>query len=157
MGKREVHVVVIRKWVTLVLLVLVSAAMLALLYYLSGKAYANESHPVRDMLAAAFTGARPSRNAILAGLMPIIANGLLFVPWGFLTFLAIDKPARPRSRTYVLTCLGGVLFAAAVTVWQAYLPTRVTNPADIVANGLGAFAGAVFGHLRKTVHVQFEF
>ena len=157
MGKREVHVVVIRKRVTLVLLVLVSAAMLALLYYLSGKAYANQSHPVRDMLMGAFGGARPSRDAILAGLMPIIANALLFVPWGFLTFLAIDRPQRPRSRSYVLTCAAGALFAAAVMVWQAFLPTRVSNPADIVANTLGVFAGAVFGHLRKTVHVQFEF
>ncbi len=157
MGRREVRVVVIRKWVTFVLLALLSGVMVFLIYYLSGKAYANESHPARDMLIGAFGGARFSRSAVLAGLMPVAANALLFVPWGFLTFLAIDKAERPRSRTYALTVLAGLLFAAAVMIWQSYLPTRVTSPADLFANSLGALGGAIIGHLRKTVHVQFEF
>ena len=158
MGKRDVRVIVIRKWVTAVLLVLTSAAMIALVYYLSGKAYSNGSHPIRDLLASLLRRSQtPSRDAILAGLMPVIANALLFVPWGFLLFLTIDSPTRRRGVTYVMTFLCGVLFATAVIVWQEYLPTRVTSYTDVAANAFGALAGAIGGHLRKNVYVQFDF
>ena len=158
MGKRDVRVIVIRKWVTAVLLVLTSAAMIALVYYLSGKAYANGSHTIRDLLAGLLRRSqRPSNDAILASMMPLIANGLLFVPWGFLLFLTLDAPNRRRSVTYVMTFLLGLIFATGVIVWQEYLPTRVTSYTDVAANAFGALAGAIGGHLRKNVHVQFDF
>lgn len=159
MGKREVRVIVVRKYATFVLLLLVSAGMAALLYFLSGKAYANEAHPVRDLLVSLIKSQpKPiSRASLLAGLMPVIANILLFVPWGFLMFVLLDRPQRPRRQTYGLVILAGVLFALAMQVWQLLLPTRVTGFTDALANAVGVFAGAAAGHLRKQIHLRFDF
>lgn len=159
MGRRDVRVISVPKFVTVILLLLVSAGMAALIYALSGRAYANESHPIRDLLVRAMHAdyRSVSRSWLLAVLMPVIANGMLFIPWGFLAFLALDSPSRPRRRTYALTVLGGVIFAAAIEAWQYTLPTRVTTLADSIANGCGAFTGALLGHLRKQVRVRFQY
>src|SRR3954471_6991557 len=153
MGRRDVHVIAVPKWVSVTLLVLVSALMAALIYALSGRAYVNASHPVHDVLVRVLHSDSVSRPTLLAILMPVLANIMLFVPWGFLAFVALDTPTRPRRKTYTLTVLGGVIFAAAVEIWQYTLPTRVTMPADSLANAFGAFTGAILGHLRKTVRV----
>ena len=147
------------KFVTVILLLLLSAGMAALIYALSGRAYANESHPIRDLIVRTMHSdyRSVSRSWLLAVLMPVIANGMLFIPWGFLAFLALDTPSRPRRRTYALTVLGGVIFAAAIEAWQYTLPTRVTTAPDSIANGFGAFTGALLGHLRKQVRVRFQY
>ena len=156
MGKREVRVIVVPKPVTVVLLILVCAAMAALLYFLSGKAYARDSHPAMEIALRLLRRDDPSRSAVLAALMPVVANALLFIPFGFLMFIALDTPRRRRFRTYAVTFVAAALFAAALEVWQHYLPTRVTSPVDAIANALGAVVGAMGGHLRKEVHVRFD-
>lgn len=156
MGKREVHVIHVSKRVTIVLLVLVSAAMVALLYFLSGRAYARESHAATELVLRLLRRDDPPRTAVLAALMPVIANALLFAPWGFLAFIALDSPRRRRFHTYLLTFLAAAVFATAMELWQIFLPTRVTSPVDAIANALGALAGAVLGHLRKEVRIRFE-
>ncbi|HYO77209.1 MAG TPA: VanZ family protein [Thermoanaerobaculia bacterium] len=158
MGKRQVRVIVVRKPVTFVLLVLTMAAMAGLLYLLSGKAYAADTHPAREMLARLLGSSRGpvSRSAVLAFLMPVIANVLLFVPWGFLAFVALDSPWRKRVATYLITLVAAVVFATCMYVWQLYLPTRVTSLPDTVANGAGALAGAALGHARKGIRVRFD-
>lgn len=158
MGKRHVYVVAVRKPVTFALLVLTMAAMASLLYLLSGKAYAADTHPIREILARLLGSGRGpvSRGAVLAFLMPVIANILLFVPWGFLTFVAFDSPERRRWITYAITVVLALVFATAMYVWQLYLPTRVTSLADTMANGAGALAGAALGHARKGIRVRFE-
>jgi len=134
MGKREVRIVLVPKWMTATLLVLVSAAMIALVAALSGRAYAST-----------------------LSLRALLANALLFMPWGFLTFMVLDRSTRPRSRTYLLTLIGSAIFAAAVALWQSFLPTRVMTYADSVANVAGAFTGALVAHLRKRVRMRFEY
>ncbi|HSP35376.1 MAG TPA: VanZ family protein [Thermoanaerobaculia bacterium] len=157
MGKRGVRIVVVRKRVTLALLVVASALIVALVYSLSGRAYANEQEPlVRLALAAVHRQEAPNRNAVLSGLMPVIANVLLFVPWGFLAFLLFDSPARGRSAPYVATIVSGAIFAMLLFAWQEFLPTRVTGPVDSVINVAGAFCGALAGHLRKRIRIQFD-
>jgi VanZ family protein len=159
MGKRQVEVIRVRKWTTVTLLVLTSGVMLALLYVLSGRAYAAETHPFREIIARLLGSSSRgpvSRDALLAFLMPVIANILLFMPWGFLAFLALDRPLRARKVTYAMTVLAAVVFAGAMFVWQQFLPTRVTSPFDTIANGAGALAGAALGHARKSVRVRFE-
>ena len=148
--------IVVPKAVTIVLLALVSAAMVALLYFLSGKTYVRDSHPATELVLRFLRRDDPSRSAILAALMPIFANVLFFVPWGFLTFIAFDTPRRRRVRTYLLTFVAAAIFAAAMEIWQTFLPTRVTSPVDAIANAAGALLGAVGGHLRKEIHVRFE-
>ncbi len=157
MGKREVQIIVIRKGTTFALLVLVSIAMSALLFYLSGKAYASGTEPLAELLLQVMYRQQSlTRNTVLAEVMPAVANILFFIPWGFLVFLLFDSPARARSRTYVMTVIAGAIFAATMGWWQSYLPTRVTGPLDAFANAAGTFAGALAGHLRKTVRFQFE-
>ena len=159
MGKPQVNVIRVRKWVTVTLLVLTSVGMMAMLYLLSGKAYAAETHPFRA-LAARLMGSSSrgpvSRGELLAFLMPVMANTLLFVPFGFFAFLALDRPERPRKVAYGTAVLGAVIFAAAMFLWQQFLPTRVTALLDVVANAAGAFCGAAIGHARKAVRVRFD-
>jgi VanZ family protein len=157
MGKREVRVIRVPKWASAVLLVLVSAAMLAMLFYLSGKAYANGREPLRNLALRVMQRGPVTRNAVLASIMPAIANMLFFLPWGFLLFLTIDAPPRNRVRSYLITIIAGTLFAIGMQVWQTWLPTRVLAPPDTLAQGVGAFAGAIAGHLRKRVRVQFDY
>lgn len=158
MGRRHVHIIRVRPLVTLALLALVTAALIALIYFLSGKAYAAETHPMRELLARLLgSGTAPvSRDALLAFLMPVLGNILLFVPWGFLMFLALDGRTRTRKLAYATTVIGAVIFALSMVLWQNTLPTQVTSLPDTFANALGALAGAALGHARKTVHVQFD-
>ena len=158
MGKRKVRLIVVRKWVTVLLLIVVSAAMTAFILYLSGKAYENGREPMRDLLLRLMQrGADVPRSAILASVMPSIANMIFFLPWGFLMFLALDSPARGRVKSYLVTVIVGALFAIAMEVWQSFLPTRVIGLPDTVANAFGALAGAMAGHLRKRVRLQFDY
>lgn len=155
MGKRQVYVIHVRKPVTIALLLFTTAAMAAFLYFLSGKAYAADAHPVRELLMRVLSSQRPSRDTVLAVLMPVIANILLFVPWGFLTFIALDTNSRPRKWTYVLTFLAALLFALGMYFWQQSLPTRVTALPDTLSNAFGALGGAALGHARKSVRIRF--
>jgi glycopeptide antibiotics resistance protein len=156
MGKRQVHVVRVPKPATVVLLVLTTAAMIALLYFLSGKAYAADAHPFRELLARSLSSERPlSRDAMLAFLMPVLANILLFVPWGFFAFVALDTPSRSRKWTYAITVVAAFLFALTMCLWQQSLPTRVTALPDTISNTFGALAGAALGHARKSVRIRF--
>jgi VanZ family protein len=98
-----------------------------------------------------------SRDALLAGLMPVIGNALLFMPLGFLAFVGLDSPSRRRrGATYAITVVAAVVFAIAMYLWQLTLPTRVTSLPDTLANGAGALAGAALGHARKGVRVRFD-
>lgn len=156
MGKRQVHVLRVRKPVTVVLLLLTTASMIALLYFLSGKAYAADAHPFRELLARLLSSERPlSRGAALAFLMPVTANILLFVPWGFFAFVALDRPSLPRKWTYAITVIAAFGLAVAMCLWQQSLPTRVTALPDTVSNAIGAFAGAALGHARKSMRIRF--
>lgn len=156
MGKSEVRTVVVRKPVTFVLLVLLTAAIAALFYALSGKAYAGDN-PTRQLLIRIISSPRPiSRDAVLALSMPILANILLFVPWGFLLFVFLDSPRRRRSTTYLATFVAGILFAIALQIWQSTMPAPVTTISDAAANSLGALTGAALGHLRKQVRIRFR-
>lgn len=158
MGKRQVHVIPVRKPVTFALLALATGLMIGLLYALSGRAYAAGSSPLWELAARMFGAHREpvSRGALLAFLMPVIANALLFMPWGFLAFVALDSPRRARRMSYLLTVIGALVVAGCMLVWQEFLPTRVTVPADAIANGAGALAGAALGHARKGMRIRFD-
>ena len=156
MGKSEVRTIVVRKPITFVLLLLVTAAIAELIHALSGRAYAGDN-PAIQLLSRIISAPRSiTRDAVLALSMPILANVLLFVPWGFLLFLFLDNPRRRRSTTYLATFVGGILFAAALQMWQWTMPAPVTTFTDGAANALGALTGAALGHLRKQVRIRFR-
>jgi hypothetical protein len=156
MGRRYVRVIAVRRWATACLLALTTVAMIGLLYLLSGRAYVAEARGIRDLVGL-FGRGEIDRDALLAVLMPFLASFLLFVPWGFLAFVLVDAPGRPRAASYLLTIGGAVILAAAVIAWQSRLPAPVTTWEDAIANAVGAFAGASLGHARKTVRVRFDF
>ena len=87
--------------------------------------------------------------------VPIVANLLLFVPWGFLLFIALYTVERPTMQTYVLTVLLGLTFTCTIEAWQYFLPSRVADVNDIIWNTLGTFGGAILGHLRERVRFEF--
>jgi VanZ family protein len=158
MPNRDLRIIRVPRWVTVTLLLLVTAAIAALIWFLSGKAVYREASPLR--LYDAFlrydrTGA--GRANLLASAAPAIADALLFVPWGALAFLAFDRPSRSRAVTYGFVVAVGVTFALGLSAWQDYLPTRITGWLDALWNVIGALAGAVLGHLRKRVRIRFEF
>lgn len=157
MGGSQLKVIVVPRRATWALLALVSLLMVCLVYLLSGIAYASDAHPVRELLTRVLGSRRGpiSRDALLAFLMPVVANVLLFVPWGFLAFLAIDAPRRSRPVSYTVTVVAALLFALAMYVWQQFLPTRVTTVFDGLSNGAGALAGAALAHVRKSIYVRF--
>ena len=137
MGKREVRVVVVRKPVTIALLIIVSVSMVALVYGLWGHAFVRTERSLIDIIALD------------------TANTILFIPWGFLMFIALS-PKQPRATTYVLTIIIGALFSLGVAAWQATQPPPVTTYRDAIWNVTGTFFGAVAAHLRKSVRVRFQ-
>lgn len=159
MGKREVHVVRVPKGVTVLLLVLVSAAMIAFYAALSGRTYVRPRSSTEDLVLRVVQHEKEQSldlTTAIAFLWPVVANVILFVPWGFLMFIALDSPQRPRLRTYMATLAGGIVFAAAIELWQLSMPAPIVSISDAVANAAGVAAGAVAGHLRKQVRIRFE-
>ena len=157
MGKKEIRVVRVRRWITILLWVMLSAAMAVAIYFLSGHAYRRESSfsDITAMLRRYDQGP-PSSSAILAIIAPAIGDILFFLPWGALAFLSLDGPTRSRKSIYAATVALGVAFALGLTAWQTVLPTRVTGFIDCLWGAVGCGAGAALGHARKRVRVRFD-
>ncbi|HVT45633.1 MAG TPA: VanZ family protein [Thermoanaerobaculia bacterium] len=159
MGRAEVRVVRVGKRTTVLLLLLVTAAIIALTLWMSGKAYTKvDPIPFREirLLQQKLSEGPVAMPLVVALVMPTVLNVLIFTPWGLLMFIALDTVERPTNQSYLLTVLFAIAFSAGIEAWQYFLPTRVTDVNDVIANGIGAFAGAVLGHLRKRVRVSFE-
>ena len=156
MGKGEIRVIHIPRWLTIIIWMIVTAAMLALVYQLSGRAYARETR-ISDIIETMrrYRGGSASANNVLAAVSPAMADILFFLPWGALAFLSIDRDNR-RNITYLLTILLGVAFALGLMVWQSALPTRITNGVDAAWNVAGCVLGALGAHARKRVRFRFE-
>jgi glycopeptide antibiotics resistance protein len=159
MPSSNVRTITVRRWVTVVLLLLTTAAIAGLTIYASGKAYTKvDPEPFRDIkkLTEKLAEGPVRTETVVALTMPIVLNLLLFVPWGFLMFVALDRPERATVQTYLWTVLVAMAFSSLVEAWQYFLPTRVTDVNDIIWNGVGAFIGALVGHVRKRVRFAFE-
>jgi glycopeptide antibiotics resistance protein len=154
MGKSEIHVILVPRWITVALLLGVSAGMVLLLAALSGRAYLHERTSVVEVLSLVRRYDRLTPTAFIAAIAPVITNILFFVPWGALAFLAFDR--RRRAATYALTIAVGVAFACALVAWQSALPTRITGWNDAAWNTVGCAAGAMGAHLRKQLRIRFE-
>ena len=151
MGKSEIRVIHVPRWLTVTAWLIVSAAMAASVWLLSGRAYS------RDVdWSSIVTALRRSTSvtSILVTAAPAAADFLFFIPWGVLAFLSLDRGS--RGATYTVTLLLGVAFALGLMAWQAVLPTRISRGADAVWNVMGCAAGAVIAHARKRVRVRFE-
>ena len=151
--------IAIKRPVTIILLLLVTALIGATTLWTSGKSYTKvDPLPFDDIrnLAQRF-GSRPISTQILAVIIvPIIGNILLFMPWGFLMFIALYTVERPTVQTYVLTILLGLSLTLAIEAWQYFLPSRVVDVNDVIWNTAGATLGAILGHMRLRVRFEFE-
>lgn len=150
--------VVIRKPLTMVLLLAVTVAIIAVTVWMAGKSYQNlDPIPFDDVRYIARRLAdRPISTHILTVLVvPMVANVMLFVPWGMLTFICLYNVERPTLQTYVLTILLGLSFTLGIEGWQYFLPSRVADINDVIWNTFGTILGAVLGHAR--LRVRFEF
>jgi glycopeptide antibiotics resistance protein len=153
---REVH---IQKPWTILMLVMVTGAIIGITVWMSGKSYSNlDPIPFDDIrYLARRLAVRPISTHILAVLVvPMIANVLLFVPWGFLTFITLYTIDRPTLQTYVLTILLGFSFTLGIEGWQYFLPSRVADVNDVIWNTTGVVLGAFLGHARLRVRFEFD-
>jgi len=154
-----VREVIIRKPLTVLLLLLVTVAIVAITIWMSGRSYENfEPIPFDDVrYVVKRLAERPISTHILALLVvPMIANLLMFVPWGFLMFITLYNVERPTLQTYVLTVLLGLSFTLGIEAWQYFLPSRVADINDVIWNSAGALVGALLGHARLRVRFEFE-
>jgi glycopeptide antibiotics resistance protein len=152
--------ITIRRYVTVILLLVVTIAIGAATLLMAGKSYSKiDPVPFEDIrhLAKRVVEHRPISTQILAIiLVPIVANILLFVPWGFLMFLALHTEDRPTVQIYVLTVLLGLSFTLGIEAFQYFLPSRVADINDVIYNTGGTFVGALLGHLRERVRFEFD-
>jgi glycopeptide antibiotics resistance protein len=151
--------VLIRRWLTIFFLLLASVAIVATTVWTSGKSYSKvDATPFDDIkLVANRLATRPISTQTLAVIiMPIVGNILLFVPWGFFTFIAFYSVDRPTVQTYLLTVLLGLTFTLSIEAWQYFLPSRVADINDVIWNTGGSALGAILGHMRLRVRFQFD-
>ncbi len=151
--------IVVKRPVTVALLVVTTILIVAATLWMSGKSYSKvDPIPFEDLRHLAHRIAhRPVSTRVLALIiLPIVANILLFVPWGFLLFIALYTVERPTIQTYVLTLLLGFTFSCVVEAWQYFLPSRVADINDIIWNSVGTLIGAILAHFRMRLRFEFQ-
>jgi glycopeptide antibiotics resistance protein len=151
--------VTVPRSVTLIALALVTLAIIAITVWMAGRSYENfDPIPFSDLKhLVRRLAARPISTQLLAVIvMPVIANVLLFVPWGMLTFISLYNTERPTMQTYVLTILLGFSFSLGIEGWQYFLPSRVADINDVIWNTAGTVVGAFLGHARLRVRFEFD-
>ena len=151
--------VVIKRPLTILLLTIVTLSIIAITVWMAGKSYENfDPIPFDDLrYLAKRLNERPISTHILAIIVvPMIANVLLFVPWGFLAFITLYTVERPTLQTYVLTILLGFSFTLGIEAWQYFLPSRVADINDVIWNTCGTIAGALLGHARLRLRFEFD-
>jgi hypothetical protein len=157
-GKRTIRTILVPRWATVTLLILLSMAMAGLIAMLSGRAYLRQRLSIPEVIALVhrYDQGALSNDALLATAAPGIADILFFMPWGAVAFLAFDGGEGHRLRTYLLTLAVGLTFALGLMAWQSALPTRVTGWEDAGWSTFGCLAGAIAGHSRKRLRVRFD-
>lgn len=138
---------------------MVTAAIVSLTIWASGRIYTKvEPLPFDELRHLAHrVSHKPVSTQILAVIIvPIIGNVLLFVPWGFLMFIALYSVERPTVQSYILTILIGFTFTISIEAWQYFLPSRVADINDVIWNTAGTVIGAILGHMRLRVRFAFE-
>jgi hypothetical protein len=156
MGKAEIRVVHVPRWLTILTWLAVTALMVGLVYELSGRAYARETR-LLDIINTLrrYRGGSATSSNVLAAVSLAAVDILFFLPWGALAFLSLHRENR-RLLTYLLTLLLGVAFALGLMAWQSALPTVITNGVDAAWYVAGCALGAIAANARKRVRFRFE-
>jgi len=91
------------------------------------------------------------RIVVMGGLFDLVANIALFVPLGFLYAVARKDAATRPSRIFVVALLA----SAAVESVQLFEVSRYASLSDILANGAGAYLGAI-GQVRLSRRIAMD-
>jgi glycopeptide antibiotics resistance protein len=151
--------IVVRKPMTTLILIAVTVTIAAITIGTQGRSYsALDPIPFDDLryLARRLPQHPMSTHMLAVIVMPIIGNILLFVPWGFLTFILFYTIDRATLQTYVLTTLLGLSLTLGIEAYQYFLPSRVADINDVIWNTAGTILGAILGHARLRVRFEFE-
>ncbi|HEU0203479.1 MAG TPA: VanZ family protein, partial [Burkholderiaceae bacterium] len=71
----------------------------------------------------------------------VIVNVLGYLPFGALGVLAVHPRVRPLLAVAGVA-LAGVILSGAIEALQTFVPRRIASQVDLLANGVGALAGA---------------
>lgn len=85
----------------------------------------------------AFFGRYPPTAWISYGTLEFWSNVAMFVPVGLFFLLLLGR------RRWWLAILLGVLLTCGIEFAQLFIPGRVSDPRDVLANSVGAFVGVV--------------
>ena len=159
MPSPPLRTITLHRGVTVVLLMIATIVIALMTLWMSGKSYSKiDPVPFEDIrhLAQRLEHRQISTQILAVIIVPIVANILLFVPWGFLLFVALHTEERPTVQIYVLTVLLGLTFTLGIEAYQYFLPSRVADINDVIYNTMGTLFGAILGHLRERVRFEFE-
>src|ERR1043166_9997963 len=95
---------VVRRPLTILLLLAVTIAIAALTTSITGKSYSKvDPIPFEDLRHMAHRlEHRPMATTTLSLIvMPVIGNTLLFLPWGFLLFISLDRKSTRLNSSHV--------------------------------------------------------
>ncbi|MHC9512039.1 VanZ family protein [Kangiella sp. M94] len=85
----------------------------------------------------------------------LIANILLFIPYGFFGALTIKEEHRRWPLLWIgMTFVGGFLFALFLQLLQFYLPSRIPEAADALTNSIGILIGFAIAGFTNSQRVQ---
>jgi glycopeptide antibiotics resistance protein len=84
---------------------------------------------------------RPDADVLYGGtIADFIANVAMFLPLGFV--FRLSRQDR-RDRLALKALLAAALFSMGIELAQLFLPSRMSAPLDVLANGLGGWIGAL--------------
>lgn len=85
----------------------------------------------------------------------VIANILLFIPYGFFGALTVQQKQRRNTLFSILFMLCiGILFAFCLQFIQFYLPSRVSHAADALLNAIGILIGISLAAYSNSQRIQ---
>lgn len=88
-----------------------------------------------------FLGRRPETDWITYNGIEFAANIAMFVPVGLFFVLLLGR------RRWWLAIMLGVLLTCVIEYTQLFLPTRVSDPRDLLSNSIGTVIGVTFALL----------
>jgi hypothetical protein len=87
------------------------------------------------------------RSLKAAGLLDVVLNVLLFVPFGFGLAAKLRERGKSRAFTLALALAAGALFSYCIEFLQLYIPPRNSGWEDVFTNGSGSVVGFILYEL----------